>query len=177
MHRIRTTTLLAAGLAAAATATLVVLVPGTSSATSDQARAQVAELRKTVAPYRDEARAIADGFVRTDACTASPAGGMGYHYVNPQRIMQPVDPSRPAILLYRDGKDGTRELSGAEFFVPDSDQDTRTDSDRPSLWGQPFNGPMPGHEAGMPVHYDLHVWTDFANPDGVFEPWNPRVTC
>jgi hypothetical protein len=91
--------------------------------------------------------------------------------------MQPVDPGRPAILLYRDGKDGTRELSGAEFFVPDSDQDTRTDNDRPSLWGQPFNGPMPGHEAGMPVHYALHVWTDFANPDGVFEPWNPRVTC
>ncbi|MGB8650700.1 MAG: hypothetical protein WCD35_08555 [Mycobacteriales bacterium] len=171
------TTSLTVAIAALATLGTVALVPGIASGSSDRAGAQVAELRRTVAPYRDEARALADGFVRTDTCTASPAGGMGYHYVNPQRIMQPVDPEKPAILLYRDGKDGARELSGAEFFVPDADQDTRTDNDRPSLWGQPFNGPMLGHEPGMPVHYDLHVWTDEANPDGVFAPWNRRVTC
>lgn len=45
------------------------------------------------------------------------------------------------------------------------------------MFGQPFDGPMPGHEPGMPVHYDLHVWVGRANPAGVFSPWNPKVSC
>jgi hypothetical protein len=36
---------------------------------------------------------------------------------------------------------------------------------------------MLGHEPGMPVHYDLHVWLYQANPDGVFASWNPSVSC
>jgi hypothetical protein len=27
------------------------------------------------------------------------------------------------------------------------------------------------------VHYDLHVWTEVANPAGVFAPFNPKVAC
>jgi hypothetical protein len=26
-------------------------------------------------------------------------------------------------------------------------------------------------------HYDRHVWTYRENPNGVFEPYNPAVTC
>ena len=36
---------------------------------------------------------------------------------------------------------------------------------------------MTGHSPGMPVHYDLHVWLFDSNPDGVFAPWNPSVSC
>jgi hypothetical protein len=85
----------------------------------------------------------------------------------------PLDPARPPILLY--STDG--ELLGAEYLVPDADQDLTTDGDRPELFGRPFDGPMPGHEPGMPVHYDLHLWVGEANPDGVFSAWNPRVRC
>jgi hypothetical protein len=52
-----------------------------------------------------------------------------------------------------------------------------THDDRPSLWGRPFDGPMTGHDPGMPVHYDLHVWLYDSNPAGVFAPWNPSVSC
>jgi hypothetical protein len=171
--------LLAAAVAASSLSAALV-VPGMSSASPSSAGtvgAHVAELRQVLAPYRDEATALADGYLRTDACTAGPLGGMGYHYVNPRLIGGPIDPAHPPIQHYRDGKNGSRVLPGGEFFAVDADQDTRTDGDRPSLWGQPFNGPMLGHEAGMPVHYDLHVWTDFANPNGVLEPWSPKVSC
>lgn len=150
---------------------------GTASGSTDPLGRHVAELRRAIAPYEDVQRALADGFVPTELCVESPAGGMGFHYVNPDRARQPLDPSKPSILVYTPDKDGSLKLGAAEFFVPDADQDLTTDEDRPFLWGRPFDGPMPGHEPGMPAHYDLHVWTHVANPDGVLAAWNPRVRC
>ncbi|MDP9434949.1 MAG: hypothetical protein M3P93_07050 [Actinomycetota bacterium] len=69
-----------------------------------------------------------------------------------------------------------RQRLAVTFLVPDPDQDLSTDDDRPFLFGQPFDGPMRGHEPGMPAHDDLHVWTHEA-PDGLFATWNPRVSC
>ena len=37
----------------------------------------------------------------------------------------------------------------------------------------PFDGPMLGHEPGMPIHYDLHAWLWKQNPSGMFARWNP----
>jgi hypothetical protein len=61
-----------------------------------------------------------------------------------------------------------------EYVVEDADQSLSTDSDRPSLFGHRFDGPMPGHFPGMPVHYDLHVWAWFDNPNGAYSAWNPE---
>lgn len=52
-----------------------------------------------------------------------------------------------------------------------------TADDRPSLFGCEFQGPMGPHENGMAIHYDMHIWFYKPNPNGLFEPWNPRVTC
>ena len=142
----------------------------------DGAGAAMAQVRRDLAPYADYRRALADGFVPVSECTESPAGAMGVHFLNPSRAMSPVDPTKPAILLYLPTETGYR-LMGAEWFQADADQDRTTDDDRPSLWGRPFDGPMLGHEPGMPIHYDLHVWLFTANPDGVFAPWNPSVSC
>lgn len=143
----------------------------------DGAGRALAELRRDLAPYQDVEQALADGFVPVSECTESPAGGMGVHFLNPARAMAPVDPANPAILLYSPTATGGYELVGAEWFAADSDQVLSTDDDRPTLWGRPFDGPMPGHDPGMPVHYDLHVWLFDANPTGVFAPWNPAVSC
>jgi len=79
------------------------------------------------------------------------------------------------------GLEGMKHMASAivpEIYDPTiADQNLGTDGDRPVLLGQPFDGPMPGHGPGMPVHYDLHVWTHKANPAGVFAPWNPKVSC
>ena len=169
-------TRLAATLTATALAT--VALPSTLAAAHpgahdrDGAGAGVAQLRQALKPYTDVDAAVAAGYLPGGQCAASPAGGMGVHYVNPG-LLGSLDPLAPPILLY--STEG--ELLGAEYLVPDADQDLATDGDRPSIFGQPFDGPMPGHEPGMPVHYDLHIWTHEANPDGVFATWNPKVTC
>lgn len=143
----------------------------------DGAGRALAELRRDLAPYRDVEKALADGFVPVSGCTESPLGGMGVHFLNPARAMAPVNPDQPAILLYSPTPDGGYQLLGAEWFAVDADQDASTDGDRPSLWGRPFDGPMAGHDPGMPVHYDLHVWLYATNPAGLFAPWNPSVSC
>jgi hypothetical protein len=68
-------------------------------------------------------------------------------------------------------------LVAIEFYKRDADQNLATDGDRPTLFGQPFDGPMPGHYPGQPVHYDLHVWVFAHNPNGMFSTWNPAEHC
>jgi hypothetical protein len=71
----------------------------------------------------------------------------------------------------------SRRLVAAEWIVVDKDQNLATDDDRPSMFGVPFDGPMLGHQPGMPIHYDLHAWVWKKNPSGTFARWNPTVTC
>ncbi|WP_156724977.1 hypothetical protein [Streptomyces apocyni] len=127
------------------------------------------------AKYHYEPLALKDGFVPDAVCVESPEGGMGFHYINEANIGS-LDPAKPAALLYEE-KNGKRKLVAVEYLVYDADQDLGTDDDRPTLFNQPFDGPMPGHFPGMPVHYDLHVWLYKSNPNGKFAEWNPRVSC
>lgn len=103
---------------------------------------------------------------------------MGIHFIKPSLAMDPaIDLRQPELLLYEPTKSGRLRLVGVEYFKADADQDLATDSDRPWLFGRPFDGPMLGHEPGMPIHYDLHVWIWKHNPSGMFAQFNPRVSC
>jgi hypothetical protein len=94
---------------------------------------------------------------------------MGIHYVNQALVADPaINPRRPEILLYLPVRGGGRRLIGVEYWRVDADQDLATANDRPSVLGQPFEGPMEGHEPGMPRHYDKHVWVWRPNPGGVY---------
>ena len=150
---------------------------GASTHSRDAAGRQLAALKKSLAPFQDVRAAEAAGFIPASGCEVSDEGGMGVHYLHPARAAQAPDAAVPSILLYEPRADGSLRLLGAEWFQADADQDLHTDADRPTLFGQPFNGPMPGHNPMMPVHYDLHVWLFDSNPAGVFAPWNPSVDC
>lgn len=141
--------------------------------------AQRTVIREATQQFRDVDVAIAAGYVPTDACVALPDGsaGMGYHYVNPALVGDTlIDPTLPEMLVYVDDG-GSRKLAAVEYFAADADQDLATADDRPTLMGHPFDGPMTGHEPGMPVHYDLHVWLYQRNPAGELSAWNPAVSC
>lgn len=146
-------------------------VPGVSAYASSSPG--LAAVRAWTSRYRTEEAAIAAGFIRTDECVPQ----MGYHYIHPERFDGRFQPSRPEALMFVDGPDGTRVLAGAEWLVVDADQDLATDQDRPAVFGHEFDGPMPGHAPGMPVHYDLHAWAWLDNPDGAFTAFNPAVEC
>ncbi|MEU6541325.1 hypothetical protein [Streptomyces sp. NPDC047000] len=132
---------------------------------------QLAAARAATAKYRYLPFAAADGY-DAHMCLARDQGGMGFHYFNESRFGS-LDPARPAGLLYEAGDDGRRRLVGVEWVVPVKDSENA----RPRLFGQDFQGPMPGHYPGMPTHYDLHVWLYKNNPDGLFSQWNPTVKC
>ena len=135
--------------------------------------------KAATARYHSIEQALAAGYVQGSPCETRPGlGGMGFHYVNPALMMDPaIDPTQPEILLYAPKENGKLELVGVEYLKVDADQNLATDADRPSLFGQPFAGPMPGHGPGMPIHYDLHVWLWEDNPYGLFTTWNPNVVC
>lgn len=157
------------------------LMLGVAVTSSDQVgngHSDLAQARRVAATHRTERAAVAAGYIPTDECTELPGvGGMGYHYVHPEYLTDGIlDPAKPEVLVFVDGRQG-RQLGAVEYFQADADQDLATDDDRPSLFGTAFDGPMPGHEPGMPVHYDLHVWLGVRNPDGMFAAWNPDVSC
>ena len=160
---------------------LLGLVMGTTAtaATQSDSRSDVARGRAATQQYHDAAVAVQDGFHATNVCAELPDGsaGMGFHYVNFGRIDGDLIIEEPEVVIYAPTGNGHRKLVAFEYLIPDADQNLATDDDRPSLFGQAFDGPMLGHEPGMPIHYDLHVWAWEANPDGIFAQWNPNVSC
>jgi hypothetical protein len=147
--------------------------PGTAPAALTP---ELVEVRDALAKYADPVVAIRDGYFSTLGCVVYPNGGMGVHFLNPALIGPAPDPFRPQILVYEPARDGTLHLVAAEWFVPLATGIT----ERPHIFGQPFDGPMEGHEPLMPRelhHYDLHVWLWKDNPAGLFNPINPQVDC
>ncbi|WKX69563.1 hypothetical protein [Streptomyces sp. XD-27] len=145
---------------------------------SDDFLRDLAVAKKATARFRDEKKAIAAGYKHTDICIKSDEGAMGYHYVKDAYIGS-VDPAKPAMLVYLPAKDkhAKRKLGAVEWVVWDRDDNVNTDEDRPRILGRGLDGPMPGHNPAMPVHYDLHAWIWHKNPNGMTAMWHPKVHC
>jgi len=157
---------------------------------SDDCQEQLTAARAATAPYHNESKALADGFISTFECVEVPGlGAMGVHYINPARMMNTiVTASEPETLLYLRQGDGTMRLVGLEYYAPvlsngipwfggPTNPPPVIDNPAPVLFGRAFDGPMPGHEPGQPWHYDLHVWAWRDNPYGLFVPFNPKLKC
>ena len=173
MHRLLITVL---GLVAAAA-----MAVGVAVARDGPLPPELQDVRAAVARYHSFTLAEKDGYwIRPgEPCVASPVGTMGIHAINLALMADDaLDPAQPEILLYVPKPNGGLELVGVEYWKSDADQNLGTAGDRPSLFGQPFDGPMPGHgNWGMPIHYDLHVAVAEANPSGLFAMFNPAVSC
>ena len=152
------------------------IAPAVAEAGRDR---ELREVRRATEKFRDLDVARAAGYAKASECEADPKlGAMGVHYSNPDLIADgKLDIRRPEVLVYQPTRRGELRLGAVEYFQADADQDLSTDPDRPSLFGVPFDGPMLGHNAQMPIHYDLHVWLYRHNPAGLFAMWNPHVRC
>ena len=172
--------------------------PEQSAQASDADGAAVAAVRHATAAFHDIDTAIAAGYLTPSGghCDESPAGAMGVHSANPALLQSPaLVPTEPEVLLYLPAGNGIYRLVGVEYVqtlllrnsetgqvAPWFQQDPWPAqyvvvNSTPSLFGQNFQGPMPGHVPGMPWHYDLHVWTWAPNPNGMFAQWNPALQC
>lgn len=158
------------------------VLAATGGVTESATAKDLAALRRATVKYHDISAAEADGYVPLSHCTMNADGsaGMGFHYGNFARIMDPaVNLLEPEVLLYEPTADGLK-LVGVEYFFAIGPPDAPIPANpppAPQLFGRAFDGPMLGHEAGMPPHFDLHVWLWEANPNGIFTPYNPNVKC
>jgi hypothetical protein len=137
--------------------------------------ADLAALRRAIGPYHNVERAKAVGWevvipdLDGSLCFQSGAGGMGFHYADPGLIADGlVDAARPEALLSEPQKNGRLRLVAVEYLVPIA---RWTGAQPPRLYGREFPE-VPGFGV-----YGLHVWIGKENPEGLFEPYNPSVSC
>lgn len=165
----------ASGLVAIAAVAVTTAIAGDGALPADEQA-----VRAAVARYHSFGQAERDGYVirAGEPCVSSPAGTMGVHALNAALMADDaIDPLRPELLVYLPNGNGSLKLVAVEYFKADADQNLATNGDRPSLFGQQFQGPMPGHNPTMPIHYDLHIWVAEENPNGLFAQFNPTIAC
>jgi hypothetical protein len=112
------------------------------------------------------------------ACIDNPGeGGMGIHYVNGALVGDgKVSAATPELVVYEPLAGGRQRLVAAEYVVLQAAWDAQHD-EAPELFGREFELMKAGNRYGLPAFYELHVWLWQHNPAGMFEDWNPRVTC
>ena len=165
----------------------------------------LAEVRRATERFRDVSQALAEGYIRDpfDICETAemmgrPAslGAMGIHYFRPDLLGITAPPSprvhgvgthtdfrTPSILIYEPQKDGALELVAVENLVFADAWRAAGHADPPTFHGVPYDSMIDNpatavDEAHMfEPHFDRHVWLYRDNPNGVFTPLNPAVSC
>jgi hypothetical protein len=146
----------------------------------------LAAARAGTAAYHRISVAEADGFGRPPApepahyCIASLTGpgAMGHHFVNGSRVGDAaIDESTPEILVYEPSADGTLQLVAAEYIVFQEVWDAAHPGVWPSLFGQPLHLVPAPNRYEIPSFYEIHAWIWRHNPSGMFEDFNPLVSC
>jgi hypothetical protein len=139
---------------------------------------ELAEVRRATAWFHKVESAQAAHYhpmAGLNHCIANPGvGAMGYHYFNAELIadVSPPDPLRPEAMVYAPGPDGKLQLAAVEWVVPAQAWHAAGNTEPPSVLGKHMHilNPVLGW-------YILHAWIWRPNPAGMFEDWNPNVTC
>jgi hypothetical protein len=154
-------------------ALLLIIVAATVAFASEGA--DLARVRAATAPYHSPEAAQSDGWDLVpglDHCFYNPGvGGMGYHFINTNLLDTTVDPELPEAMVYAPGPNGNLKFAAVEYIVPAEAWDAEGHAELPALFGQSFHL---NEALGV---YVLHAWIWKNNPSGMFEDWNPKVTC
>ena len=166
----------------AITAALPVLAIAGYAAANGQS--ELAEVRLVTAQFHNVNAAKAAGYELgyvngagnriITGCIAHPtAGAMGYHYFNKELIDDlVVDELKPEGLVYAPAPDGGLKLVALEYVVPGANSNPPGVSEPPTVFGREMVILVPA--VGF---YTRHIWVWGHNPAGIFESWNPEVSC
>ena len=134
----------------------------------------LAAVRAATDQFHDPRVAQSAGYVRVtglDYCFNNPGvGGMGYHLINTSLLDTLLDASQPEAMVYAPGAGGQLQLVAVEYIVPAAAWDAGH-TELPSVLGQNLH-----LNAALGV-YVLHAWIWNRNPSGIFQDWNPAVSC
>ena len=163
-----------------AVAAIVVLAAATAASAH---AATLDQVRRATAPYRqlNVAKAAGFGLLKDAAgihCISEPGmGAMGVHYVNGDLVGDDsVNALHPEAMVYQPIPGHPLRLVAVEYVVFKAAW-AKTHTGRPHLFGQTFMLSPAGNRFGLPAFYSLHAWIWKHNPAGMFEMWNPNVTC
>lgn len=166
-------------IVAAALVAVALVGPATAGAKGDS----LAAARSATAKYHRLHAAVGAGYGRLVdaqgiACIDNPGvGGMGIHYVNDSLVGDAaVKATTPELLVYEPRKNGRLRLVALEYVVFQSAWD-EAHKKPPKLFGRRFALTPAGNRYGLPAFYELHAWVWKHNPRGLFDDWNPRVSC
>jgi hypothetical protein len=154
-----------------------------ASATSPDTQTDALAIRTATQPFREVSAATAAGYAilagtPLEACIDEPGeGGMGFHYVNGDLVGDAVlDPLTPEALIYIPDAVGEPELVGVEYVVFQEAWEKANDAP-PTLLGHEMHLVTEPNRYELPSFYQLHGWVWRSNPEGMFETWNPTVSC
>jgi hypothetical protein len=165
----------------------------------------LAEVRQATERFRDVNVALAEGYIRDpfDLCDTAemmgrPAsvGAMGIHYFRPDLLGITTPPSprvngvgthtdfrMPSILIYEPQADGLLALVAVENLVFTAAWRAAGHTEPPTFHGVPYDSMVDDPSTALDEahmfepHFDRHVWIYRENPNGVFTPFNPAVSC
>lgn len=156
---------------------LVLLISCSDSTSADEEdngediAALIAEIKTATQTYHDVNAAKSAGWnVVMSPCVAHPEeGGMGYHYGKMEFFDGRINHLEPQVLLYEPLEGGGLEFVGVEYIIPFDV--LPASSEPPVILGENYHQ---NHDLGI---WALHVWTEKENPNGMFNDWNPNVSC
>jgi hypothetical protein len=165
----------------------------------------LAEVRAATERFQDVQVALAEGYIRDpgDMCETADmmgrpvsAGAMGVHYFRPDLLGVIAAPDAringtgtytdfraPAILIYEPQADGSMQLVAVENLVFQASWAAAGHASPPTFHGVPYDtmqddpATATDEAHNFEPHYDRHVWVYRENPAGIFEPFNPAVSC
>lgn len=143
------------------------------AAASAAGQADLAAVRAATARFQrsEVAEDAGYGNVNVGECVELPGvGAMGYHFVNFGLVNLELDALQPEALVYAPSLSGNMKLVAVEYLVPIAPWDALYDSP-PTVLGHELH---PNPSLGL---YMLHAWVWQHNPAGMFEDWNPAVSC
>jgi hypothetical protein len=180
-------------------------VAGPVEPVPDPGEPTLEEVRRATERFKDVKVALAEGYIRDpgDMCETAemmgkPAalGAMGVHYFRPDLlgITEPPSPRvngngihtdfrQPSILIYEPQADGSLELVAVENLAFAKAWKEAGNIAPPTFHGVPYDNMRDDPATAVDEahlfepHYDRHVWIYRENPNGVFAPLNPAVSC
>ena len=163
----------------ASLALALLLVPAFAGSTVAGGQADVADVRKATLKYHDINAAIADGYVLFYECTEEPGvGTMGQHFVKGSLVEDPaINALEPEVLVYAPKRNGEWKLVALEYVTLAPLWDTAFPGQWPTVLGQDLLFREAGNRYGLPDFYERHAWIWQGNPRGLFDDWNPSITC
>ncbi|MCL4267520.1 MAG: hypothetical protein KJ069_30380 [Anaerolineae bacterium] len=154
---------------------LALLVASLAAIASAGGGGELAQVRAVAAQFRRTEAAQAAGYDLVpglDYCFENPGvGAMGYHYINVAMLDLSLDPLHPEAMVYATGPGGHLKLGAVEYIVPAAEWNAAGNTEPPMV----LDHHLHLNEAlGV---YVLHAWVWRNNPAGMFEDWNPNVSC